>query len=78
MYLTCRSDGLSSQQTRESKDLCISILDHALPNSQILFIGDFVRIVCDLTNKYFLLLSSTSGDQSLQNKCWNISEKETN
>ena len=33
-------------------------LDRVMPNSQIPYIGDFVRIVCALTNKYMPPLSS--------------------
>ena len=47
-------------------------LDHVLPNSQILFIGDFVRIVCDLSNKIFstpefYILGSELAKQMLEN-----------
>ena len=34
-------------------------LDHILPNSQVPFIGDFVRIVCALSNKYLPALSQS-------------------
>lgn len=33
-------------------------LDHVVPNSQVPFIGDFVRIVCAICNKYYPPLSS--------------------
>ena len=48
------------------------------PSSKIVFIGDFIRILCDLSNKCFPPMSSTSGDLSLQKKYWNVSEKEMN
>ncbi|XP_060588759.1 uncharacterized protein LOC132744157 [Ruditapes philippinarum] len=35
-----------------------------MPNSQIPFIGDFVRIVCSISNKYFPPLSSTDQSES--------------
>lgn len=34
-------------------------LDHILPNTQIPYIGDFVRIVCAITNKYFIDINQT-------------------
>lgn len=39
-------------------------LDNVMPNSQIPFIGDFVRIVCSISNKYFPPLSSTDQSES--------------
>ena len=38
-------------------------LDHVMPNSQIPYIGDFVRIVCALSNKYMPPLSSPASIQ---------------
>jgi hypothetical protein len=39
-------------------------LDNVMPNSQIPFIGDCVRFVCFISNKYFPPLSSTDQSES--------------
>lgn len=38
-------------------------LDQVMPNNQIPFIGDFVRIVCAIANKYFPPLTQASEDE---------------
>ena len=38
-------------------------MDHIVPNSQIPFIGDFVRIVCALSNKYFPPISDPAQNE---------------
>ena len=39
-------------------------MDYIVPNSQIPFIGDFVRIVCALSNEYFPPLSDPAQNVS--------------
>lgn len=40
-------------------------LEHVLPTNQVPFIGDYVRIVCAISNKYFAPLSSGSTDEDM-------------
>ena len=54
-------------------------LDHVMPNSQLPFIGDFVRIVCAISNKYFPPLSSpdqVEQDELIAKKMLQQNEKE--
>ncbi|XP_052247599.1 uncharacterized protein LOC127855818 isoform X1 [Dreissena polymorpha] len=54
-------------------------LDHVMPNSQLPFIGDFVRIVCAISNKYFPPLSSpdqVEQDELIAQKMLQQNEKE--
>ena len=41
-------------------------MDHVLPNSQIPFIGDFVRIVCAVSNKYLPPINATKDTEEDQ------------
>src|SRR5277367_3696956 len=43
-------------------------LDHVMPNSQIPYIGDYVRIVCALCNAYRPPLVDVSSDEDLAEK----------
>ncbi|XP_053405404.1 uncharacterized protein LOC128558951 [Mercenaria mercenaria] len=52
-------------------------LDHVLPTTQVPFIGDFVRIVCAISNKYFPPLSATKNnddDTALGRKMLDLSK----
>ncbi|KAH3777951.1 uncharacterized protein LOC127845698 isoform X2 [Dreissena polymorpha] len=54
-------------------------LDHVMPNSQLPFIGDFVKIVCAISNKYFPPLSSpdqVEQDELIAEKMLQQNEKE--
>ena len=50
-------------------------LDHILPTNQVPYIGDYVNIVCALSNKFFppLISASQDGDHALASKMKDLS-----
>lgn len=49
-------------------------LDHILPTNQVPYIGDYVRIVCAISNKYYTPINHTqdSEDPSLAARIMNL------
>ena len=41
-------------------------LDRVLPNRQVPYVGDFLRIICAICNKYLPALSQSSGSDDMQ------------
>ena len=52
-------------------------LDHILPTNQVPYIGDYVNIVCALSDKFFspLISASQDGDHALASKMKDLSVK---